>query len=591
MRLFLNTNYTLSRAAGENMYLNDYDPEHNDYVPNVIYTDMFDRRATTKVLSVGNKRHNAYVAYINNGAQLTAKAKREVPQDHATTGRVVFFAVFKNVPFECEIGGAMYSPIVDDANLDEIVKGIRLTRERYPNAEIVIGSSIGRYATVCGAEEDPLRARLAALLGEDGKMSYDLQYDVSTLSAEGVFAVATNRESMLFAFCHERNVPVILTSKCDEEMEPICDRYVGCAYHNSVDDAVLKVYERPAEFHIVPVEYASDLPSAPYMAKYRANTRYLSNAFARTPGVLPGKTKLHLYNDAMLLYPLFDTEANRASATLTPEIEGEGTVVVTMNKFDEFHRARRANRSAPLNWLGFDFDCVHQCAKDATFVRFYASCYENRVPVYDFDNEAQLAQTFGLGEIKPIAIAPTGRIVVFMDNPFGMNYADADAWGAAWAGCFARLRAAFPSNAVVVRPYPHETEGMRREYDARFDAALRDETLVGADICEYLSASTDVCFCFKRQGADFLKTFVSGKLMLSGLSAEELAAKPDAKSISRYEHTLDGVLAMSGDGITNLQQIATTYNTDRLEHLKNMTANFVAIEDLRNGHFLSKILS
>ena len=115
MRLFVNTNYTLSCAAGENLYLNDYEPEHNDYVPNVIYTDMFNQLATTKVLSVGNKRHNAYLAYINHGAHLAATTKREVTQDYATTRRVVFFAVFKNVPFECGID-AYIKPGIDTAH-------------------------------------------------------------------------------------------------------------------------------------------------------------------------------------------------------------------------------------------------------------------------------------------------------------------------------------------------------------------------------------------------------------------------------------------------------------------------------------------
>ena len=91
----------------------------------------------------------------------------------------------------------------------------------------------------------------------------------------------------------------------------------------------------------------------------------------------------------------------------------------------------------------------------------------------------------------------------------------------------------------------------------------------------------------KRQGTEFLKAYTNGIIMLSGLTKSELETKPDGKFVNEYEFTLSNVLP---DIENKLEEIKVFYNTNSIENLRKMTANFVAIEDIKNGTFFTSLM-
>jgi hypothetical protein len=166
------------------------------------------------------------------------------------------------------------------------------------------------------------------------------------------------------------------------------------------------------------------------------------------------------------------------------------------------------------------------------------------------------------------------------------------AWIDEWKSCFEKLVYRFPANSILVRPYVHEpaeSAELCAKHLSSYPNVTLDASILDVDFSEYLKGRDDVLFCLKRQGAEFVKCFIAGTIMISGLTELELAQKPDAKMIGKYEYTLDHL--MDGDLQAKLEEMRTFYNTNLFENMKTMTSHFVAIDDLENGYFLNKLFS
>ena len=588
MQMYHTTNYLISEQAGENVYLNNFDCCRNDYIPNTVFVDMYDKDCTLKVVSAENKHFNSYYSYINTKS-LPARAvvKRTVHNDYSTTKKILFHAVFSGIPSECDIGSQVYPADVTEGELDSIVESVRDLCGKYTSAEIVVSSTILKYVNQNGKDNDRLKEKIAALNKE--KISY--AYEFEPIEESAYFLVVSNKESFLFVHCNEQNVPCATVRSC--KMESICDRYLSCCYHPSVEASSLDVFEPPSEFYLLPHE-ASVYPEVDqYFSRYFANVSYMNNEL-RALAVHPSPTKLHLFNDAMMLKSVLGSQSNAELMALSPEIDSEGVLVVTLNKFDQFHRYCRTNKDTPLNWLCFDFDCVHS-EHEETFMRFYLHNYTSYQQIYEFASLEELCAKFNFPSVTPPKFegeVESGTIIVCLDNPFGPNYANLQTWIDEWKSCFSKLVSRFPANSILVRPYIHEpveSADLCTKHLGEYPNLTLDPSIVDVDFSEYLRGRDDVLFCLKRQGAEFLKCFITGTMMISGLRELELAQKPDAKMIGKYEYTLDHL--MDGDLQTKLEEIRTFYKTNLFESMKTMTSHFVAIDDLENGYFFRKLFS
>lgn len=588
MQMYHTTNYLISEQAGENLYLNNFECCRNDYIPNTVFVDMYDKECTQKVVSAENKHFNAYYSYINTKSLATkAVAKRTVQNDYSTTKKILFYAVLSGIPSECDIGGQVYPADVPEDELDAIVESVRELCEKYTTAEIVVSSTILKYVNQNGKDNDLLKQKIATLNNQ--KISYVYEFD--PIEENTYFLVVTNKESLLFVHCNAQNVPCAVVSCCDAER--VCDRYLTCSYHPSVKASSFEVFEPPSEFYVVPREASVYPEMDQYFSRYLANVSYMNKELLALP-LHPRPTKLHLFNDAMMLQSVLGSQSNAEVMELTPEIAAEGALLVTLNKFDKFHTYCRNNRDTPLNWLCFDFDCVHsQC--EESFLRFYLHNYTSYKQIYEFDSLEALCAKFNFPSITPIKFegeVERGTIVVCLDNPFGPNYANMQAWIDEWKSCFEKLVYRFPANSILVRPYVHEpveSAELCAKHLPNYPNVTLDASILDVDFSDYLRGRDDVLFCLKRQGAEFVKCFITGTIMISGLRELELQKKPDAKMIGKYEYTLDHL--MDGDLQTKLEEIRTFYKTNLFENMKTMTSHFVAIDDLENGYFLNKIFS
>ena len=224
MQMYHTMNYLISEQAGENMYLNNFECCRNDYIPNTVFVDMYDKECTQKVVSAENKHFNAYYSYINTKSLPTkAVAKRTVQNEYSTTKKILFYAVLSGIPSECDIGGQIYPADVAEEELDAIAESVRELCDKYTSAEVVVSSTILKYVNQNGKDKDLLKQKIAALNNQ--RVSYVYEFD--PIEESTYFLVVTNKESLLFVHCNAQNVPCATVRCCDAER--VCDRYLTCS--------------------------------------------------------------------------------------------------------------------------------------------------------------------------------------------------------------------------------------------------------------------------------------------------------------------------------------------------------------------------
>ena len=597
MQTSISLNYVLSKEIGKNIYLNTYASDRNHYMENVSFVDYWDIDCKKVCISPGHNFLNEYNYYINNGKFYEpVTIKSTITNDKTTNKYILFFVCFDDIPFDINVNEVIHRPTDESLNnseriFDTIASQVKVVSTVYPNATILVSSPILRYGTVNSKQNDKLKQKIFDLNLDN--VVYDYTFDISELNPESFFAVVTNKESNIFVYCAEKDIPVIIYKKTEAQL---CDLQLY-KYFNELDQEDLHIYNISMdEFEIQddnknlePFEVTFDISNSNKMIQNR--TFLNTTLFTTEPfSIKSTPFKVHLYQDSMILKDLFSSDKNKELFSLTEKIDDENTIVVTLNLHNSFHMRCRKNKKRMLNWLCFDFDTLHKESVEK-YMRFYYKSYALRVPIYNFTSLDEIKSKFNIEEIKTIDYNVNGNILVIFDNPFGANYTSKQHWVNSWMNIFDQLVSKLGNKNVIIKPYfknkIRQKEINQLYYDnfTQYENVRYAEELLYVDLKEIIQTN-DIYFAIKRQGTEFLKAYTNGIIMLSGLNTTELESKPDGKFVNEYEYTLSNVLS----NIDNkLDEIKEFYNTNTLENLKKMTANFVAIEDIQNGTLFTSL--
>ena len=172
---------------------------------------------------------------------------------------------------------------------------------------------------------------------------------------------------------------------------------------NLINSPNLLVY-KPLDFTVIPIQDYDKLrfDIADFfdakLLKYEENKHFL---LKEIPKKVKSKfLKLHLFNDAIIFKDVFENAFNKDLITLTNNIKDDNSVVVTMNKFDTFHKERRQNKHTLLPWMCFDFDPVHPKESQKLF-RFYTDSFSTRKNIYDFTSVDAILKKFDFPSFSP----------------------------------------------------------------------------------------------------------------------------------------------------------------------------------------------
>lgn len=597
MQTSISLNYVLSKEIGKNIYLNTYASDRNHYMENVSFVDYWDIDCKKVCISPGHNYLNEYNYYINNGKFYEpVTIKSTITNDKTTNKYILFFVCFDDIPFDINVNEVIHRPTDESLNnseriFDTIASQVKDVSTVYPNATILVSSPILRYGTVNSKQNDKLKQKIFDLNLDN--VVYDYTFDISELNPEKFLAVVTNKESNIFVYCAEKDIPVIIYTKTEAQL---CDLQLY-KYFNELDQEDLHIYNISMdEFEIQddnknlePFEVTFDISDSNKMIQNR--TFLNTTLFTIEPfSIKSTPFKVHLYQDSMILKDLFSSDKNKELFSLTEKIDDVNTIVVTLNLHNSFHMRCRKNKKRMLNWLCFDFDTLHKESVEK-YMRFYYKSYALRVPIYNFTSLDEIKSKFNIEEIKTIDYNVNGNILVIFDNPFGANYTSKQHWVNSWMNIFDQLVSKLGNKNVIIKPYfknkIRQKEINQLYYDnfTQYDNVRYAEELLYVDLKEIIQTN-DIYFAIKRQGTEFLKAYTNGIIMLSGLNTTELESKPDGKFVNEYEYTLSNVLS----NIDNkLDEIKEFYNTNTLENLKKMTANFVAIEDIQNGTLFTSL--
>lgn len=570
--------------CGENLYFNDLDNRKTDYLNNSAYVNMYDLKCTQLSLSIDNRVFNSYVSYIND--IICPEIRYTIPNDVNTNKKILFFISFPKIPFDCTFGSEIIRGQMNQSEIDKLCDQIRLTSQTYPTSTIIVFSTIFKHSI---DNQNTLFECLFNLGLHNVHISVDFNMD--SLNSNDFLAVVSNNTSLLCEHCNSVDIPIILASthKC----ESICDRFLMKCF-NLINSPNLLV-NKPLDLTIIPIQdygklrfNIADIFDAK-LHKYEENKRFLWREIPRK--VKSKLSKLHLFNDAIIFKDVFQNDINKDFITLTNDIQDDHSIVVTMNKFDAFHKERRKNKHTLLPWMCFDFDPVHPKESQKLF-RFYTDSFTTRKNIYDFTSVDSLLKKFNFSSFSSCSFNPNGCILICLDNCFGPHYTNKEHWIQEWKHIIIKLITYFPKNKIILKPYSSYIPGIKntiiREFLSKYHQIQYEESY-NIDLLEYLKNNDNILFCVKRQGSQFLQAYLNGKIFLSGLQELDLIEKPDALFVGEYEFTLNHVC--DENPLSKLESIQHFYNENVLENLKKMTANFVAIEDIENGYFIQKLIS
>lgn len=582
MQNIYSLNYRLSSSIGENLYINAYPIDRNQYLENTTFIDVWDKSCNKIVITHEHKYLNEYNYYINNNEfYKEVSVKSTIPNDKSTDKCILFFVCYDDVPFEINLNECIFKPtnkLLIEQSIDIIVKQIETVSEEYPNSTIIVTSSLCKYATKTGQQNDILQNKLFDINLDN--VIYDMTFDIDNLDNDKFLTVVTNKESHLFVHCLENEIPIILLDKVNTK---VLDTQIY-KYFSDIDSMSLYIHDiSSSEFDIQNYDEDMNYEFENSKIKLLENKLYISSTFFDKE--VTTFDRIHLYQDSVMFKDMFSSEENKKLVSLTNNIDDENTLIVTMNLFNSFHLRCRKNKNRQLNWLCFDYDTLHQPSEEK-YMRYYFQTYSNRKAIYNFDNLDELQTKFGIDNIKEKDFDVNGKILLVFDNPYSPNYSSEAHWVKSWTSIFETLSVL--NKEILIKPYSKNVV-KQKEIDALFfDNFSKYENVTYATDLLYTDLSiiintNNIYFAVKRQGTDFLKSYVNGIIMISGLTKTELDAKPDGKFVNEYEYTLSDVMY---DIDNKLKEIKETYNTNTFDNLKKMTANFVAIEDIQNGLLL-----
>lgn len=577
MKIIEQLNLSIGKNVNMNMYFNNNIDDRNNYVNDVICVDAWDLHMKHKVVNYSNRFFNEYLYYLKNNKVCDESVLYTFDNDKNSNKDILFYVVFSDVPVEVELDGRLYEGLVHEKEIDTIVENIKTVLDNYKNAKIKVTSNIMKYFTQKGHDEDMLKNKLNELNSQN--ISYEY-IDLDVIDTSNIFCVMTNRISFLFKECYDRKIPIVLTHPI---IQNVRDRCVE-KYFNSMDNSNFKIMKISDEFYIVPID--DETSTILYSTLLLKQKKYI-NTTLLNQNLIHKYTNIHLYHDAILLKDLFFTGSNKDVIKFTNKIDDPNTLIVTLNKYDSFHRYLRENNEKAINWLGFDFETLHK-SNDETCLRYYMNNYGKITSMYSFNDLDQLCNKFDLPNIPDVSYNVNGIILVCLDSPRGMNYSSINEWVICWRTIFDKLSKF--DNTIVVKPYIDNVQKNDMIKEIFVEHFGQDGTLSyddnSEDLLDYLNDREDIYFCVKRQGAIFGKCFIKGKILLSGLMKGERLIKPDAKSMKDIEYDLDYVL----EDIDNIEVLKSKYIQDKFSIMKNITSNIVTLEDIKNGSFVNKII-
>lgn len=566
-------NVQFGKVFGNNFYFNRRTLIRSNHTQNNINVNCWDIDATKKVFSLEHEYYNEFYKKPNENEYSTKINYKDTRQT------VLYYITFDDLPYEIRKDefGSVYNGSVGESFVDDIIKQIERVAKFYKYAKIKVISNVLKYRTEKSIENDVIQERIEKL--NNIRVSYEPMYDMRVM--RDVLCVYTNNVSYLFVHCNSMGVPVVLSKDLDYV---VYDKYVYDKF-NKMDDKEFKMYSNE-EFIVMDMVVDND--EFVVDEKYRTTKREIEKK------IIEGTTrstfkKLYFYKDAVIIKELFDTPENMKLINIVEKLEDvdNETLIVTLNNKLPYNNYLRKNQDKRFNWLGFDFDIIRNDSNENS-IRYYMQSYGNVKPMYDFVTVKDIQDMYHIKNIKDTVLNEEGKIVLCLDYPVGINYQSKKIWFEKWNEIIEKIKSKF-SNTIVCKTYfdDNERKMITKEvfdkYFGELDNVEYDNSKVS--FIDRIK-NDDVYFCVKRQGALYLKCYLNGKILLTGLTMRERECKPDRMMFMNLESALDDVV----EGKENLINIAKKNNEERLSIMKSSTNNLTKINDIKNGTFVKKIV-
>lgn len=577
-------NCRLSQKANINLFFNEFDDRINGrFVENTMFCELFDLSATQCICSIHHNLFNQYMFNLSTNAYIENKPSSKVTNDKTTDKTILFYVVFERLPNEVTFDNE-YEYGVSSKEVDSLIYSIRNVVSLYPNATVKVISNIFKFYTSHANKNDMLFKQINALQNE--KVRVDTEYNMNNIDPSEVAFIVTNKMTYLFSVSVDKKIPLILTS-----YESINEESYLNMYFNSLSASEFILYDNCNEFKsfLCDSHFDDECFHNVCMLSMKMNDQYkymTKEFFMEDTVTMDTIKKLVLYDKANIYQNLFNTEANEKLLSKGFDINDKESLVVTVLHHQFGQRAFEQPR-----WLGLDGDNFIHKDKEAVSLRYYYKSYHNSQPLYTFTSVQQIVDKFGLGEVKDMSINESGVIWLFLDNPFGRNYDNLEAWVSCWKNILTKLVNMDLKNRIYIRPYSYNDD-VDKVYFENFkdynNYVVYDKESAKRDLLDVLDSS-NIYFCIKRQGPYFGKCFTRGKLMLSALTENETKLKNDFALLKQYEYNFNTLT--SSNIKSKLKEMSTHYLLKKLEVLKIITSYLVTKEDLKNGTFLKTLLN
>lgn len=563
-----------------NFYLNDRRITRNEYVLNTINVNCWDVDGKNKVFNVEHNYFNTFYDTMVNGKSFSNMEYRTKTNNLNTRNTILFYVIFDSIPFQIyDDTGIIYDGQVEDSFVDEIIKQVKMVHSKYKYANISVVSNVLNYRTKLGEANDVFVKKFKDL--NEGRITYDPTFDIRNVD-DTIFCVYTNNISFLFEYCHSRNVPVVLS--CCEKNFKLYDDYILNKF-SSMDQTEFKMFSND-EFMVYPIEYDNKMFQV--NEAYVANSKRIEEMITKESEKRPFQ-KVFFYGDAVIIKPLFDTNANRGLITHITRMEDvdDDTLIITLNKKVPYSMILRKSHDKLFNWLGFDFNVIDEDSNENT-MRYYMQSFGNIKPMYHFDTIDQWKSKFNMFDLKQITPKQDGVILFCLDFPIGINYASLNRWFDNWNNLINVLKTKFDNKIVMKTYFDDDRRKMKTKeiFNKLFNGDDRVEYDDSAKTFVDRLQQDDIYFCVKCQGALFLKCFLNGNILLTGLQKEERESKPDKNIFMNIERSVEEVVS----GLVSIDDIQKDYNANYLNIIKSATANITTFDDIKNGSFVRNII-
>lgn len=578
----LNVQY--GKEFGINPYFNSVEMSRNHYTMNNVVVNCWDLEATKKVFSVEHEFFNNNYHELLYGTNLHNASYTLVNNDTNTSKKIVYYVVFERVPFELLTPqGKIYDGSVSLDFVNDVMTHLQEILNHYTNANVIVCSNILKYRTENGIKNDLLMSNINEL--NNARLSYDAQYDLNSLNPSEVLGVFSNKVSYLFAHCNSKGMPIVLRHDIEDKFS-VFDDYIYKKF-NKITDTEFKVFTND-EFSTTPINAPNNT--------FTVDPKYTSGKSMVEKQILVEQTgakqyqKLFFHCDAHIIKPLFETNENKALVNIVsnPEEVDESTLIVTLNNKSYYNNFLRKNHERFYNWLGIDFDILNEDSTEKS-MRYYMQSFGNIKPMYSFSTKEEIQTKFNITSLKNVELKSTGKILLCLDYPVGINYSSLNKWYTYWNNVISKLKTKF-TNHILVKTYFDDQDRKSKTKEVYDKLFRHDDYRITYDNSSEsfmnVMKRDDIYFCVKCQGALFLKCFTNGKVLLSGLPKEDILKKPDKSFFMNIEHSLNDVV----EDVISLSDVVTNYNAEQFNILNTTTQNLTTIDDIKKGSFVNKII-